>query len=213
MRRFRQFRLIVLGGLIVLAGCDKFDKEAAALQIRDRFCDGWPYGCTDSTYVVVEDVNETRNGRQVIFRVRDREDETARLSAAYFEQQDDNWQFFTFEPPLRERFQAAASRVGENSRAFTDQLMEVKSAQRWFLSIYGRYARSLAELDSVSYKRPHMPIEMTVSSGSWSAVMRSQYVRCEFDSSRMQLPSCSGLAALNAGVENGPLYQAFGEGE
>jgi hypothetical protein len=198
---------------IVLAGCDSFPKEEAALQIRDRFCEGWPYGCTDSTYVVVEDVNETRNGRQVIFSVRDREDETARLSAAYFEARGDEWLFFTFEPPLRERFQAAASQVGVDSRAFEDQLMEVKSAQRWFLSIYGRYARSLEELDSVSYKRPHMPIEMTVSGSNWSAVMRSQYVRCEFDSSRMQLPSCTGLAALNAGVENGPLSQAFGEGE
>ena len=213
MPRFRQFRPLVLCGLIMLAGCDSFDKDEAALQIRDRFCEGWPYGCTDSTVVVVEKVNKTRNGRQVLFRVHDREDETARLSAAYFEPRGDNWMFLLFEPPFNERFQAEASQVGEDSRTFTDQLMEVKSAQRWFLSIYGRYARSLAELDSVSYKRPDLPIEMTVSSSNWSAEMRSQYVRCEFDSSRMQLPSCRGLAALNAGVETGPLLTAFGEGE
>jgi hypothetical protein len=213
MPRFRQFRPLWLCVLIMLAGCDNFDKEEAALQIRDRFCDGWPYGCTDSTYVVVEDVNETRNGRQVLFRVHDREDETARLSAAYFEPRGENWMFLLFESPFNDHFQEEASQVGEDSRTFTDQLMEVKSAQRWFLSIYGRYARSLEELDSVSYKRPHLPIEMTVSSSNWSAVMRSEYVRCEFDSSRMQLPSCSGLAALNAGVENGPLSKAFGEGE
>jgi hypothetical protein len=213
MPRFRQFRPLVLCGLIILAGCDSFDEDAAALQIRDRFCDGWPYGCTDSTHVVVEEVNKTRNGRQVLFRVRDREDETARLSAAYFEPRGEDWMFLLFEPPFVERFQEEASHVGEDSRTFTDQLMEVKSAQRWFLSIYGRYARSLAELDSVSYKRPNLPIEMAVSDSDWSAVMRSQYVRCEFDSSRMQLPDCNGLAALNAGVENGPLSKAFGEGE
>jgi len=211
MPLFRQFRPLLLCGLIALGGCDSFDEEAAALQIRDRFCEGWPYGCTDSTYVVVEDVNETPNGREIVFRVRDREDETAELSAAYFEPRDDEWHFFTFVPPLRERFQEAASQVDVDSRAFEDQLMEVKSAQRWFLSIYGRYARSLEELDSVSYKRPHMPIEMSVSGGSWSAVMRSEYVKCEFDSSRMQLPSCTGLAALNAGVERGPLARNFGE--
>ncbi len=212
MPRFRQLWPLWFCGLLMVAGCDSFDKEDAALQIRDRFCEGWPYGCTDSTYVVVEDVNETRNGRQVLFRVHDREDETARLSAAYFEPRGDAFMFLLFEPPFVERFQAEASHVGEDSRTFTDQLMEVKSAQRWFLSIYGRYARSLEELDSVSYKRPHMPIEMTVSSSDWQAVMRSQYVRCEFDSARMQLPSCRGLAALNAGVENGPLSGAFGEG-
>lgn len=211
MPRFRRFRPVWLLVLIVLAGCDNFPKEDVALQIRDRFCGGWPYGCTDSTYVVVEDVSETPNGREVVFRVRDREDRTAELAAAYFEPRDDGWQFFSFVPPLRERFQEAASQVDVDSRAFEDQLMEVKSAQRWFLSIYGRYARSLEELDSVSYKRPHMPIEMSVTSSSWNAVMRSQYVKCEFDSSRMQLPSCSGLAALNAGVENGPLAQNFGE--
>ena len=213
MHRTRHFRPLVLCGLILLAGCDSFDEDNAALQIRERFCDGWPYGCSDSTYVVIEDVNKTRNGRQVLFRVHDREDETAKLSAAYFEPRGDGWIFLLFEPPFIERFQAAASQVGEDSRTFTDQIMEVKSAQRWFLSIYGRYARSLEELDSVSYKRPHMPLEMAVSSSDWSAVMRSQYVQCEFDSSRMQLPSCSGLAALNAGVPNGPLSQAFGEGE
>ncbi len=211
MPRFRQLWPLWFCGLLMVTGCDSFPKEEAAQQIRDRFCEGWPYGCTDSTYVVIEDVNETPNGRDVAFRVRDREDETAKLSAAYFEPRGDEWQFFSFIPPLRDRFQQAASQVGVDSRAFEDQLMEVKSAQRWFLSIYGRYARSLEELDSVSYKRPHMPIEMTVTSSSWAAVMRSQYVRCEFDSSRMQLPTCTGLAALNAGVENGPLAGAFGE--
>ena len=57
----------------LLVGCDSFEKDDAALQIQERFCNEWPYGCTDSTRVVVEKVNETRNGRQVEFRVVDRE--------------------------------------------------------------------------------------------------------------------------------------------
>ncbi|UCC71299.1 MAG: hypothetical protein JSV86_13005 [Gemmatimonadota bacterium] len=213
MPRIRRSGLLVLCGLTLLAGCDSFDKDGAALAIRDRFCEGWPYGCTDSTQVFVEKVNKTRNGRQVLFRVRDRADETARLSAAYFEPRGDGWIFLLFEKPFNDRFQAEAGRVGQHSRAFTDHLMELKSAQRWFLSIYSRYARTLAELDSVSYKPPDLPIEMTLSGGDWRAVMRSQYVRCEFDSGRMQLPSCSGLSALNAGVGDGPLFTAFGAAE
>ncbi len=213
MPRFRQSGLVVLCGLIALAGCDSFEKQEAAVQIRDRFCEGWPYGCTDNTEVEIEKVNKTRNGRQVLFKVRDGEDETARLSAAYFEPRGDSWIFLLFEDPFNDRFQAEAARVGADSRRFTDDLMELKSAQRWFLSIYGRYAGSLAELDSVSYEPAGDPIEMTVGGGSWRGVMASQYVRCEFDSARQQLPSCAGLAAVNAGSETGPLSTAFGEAE
>ena len=196
MPRIRQSWLIMLCGLIVLASCDSFEKDQAAVQIR-----------------VIEKVNKTRNGRQVLFKVRDRADETARLSAAYFEPRGDSWIFLLFEDPFSDRFQAEAARVGQDSRRFTDQLMELKSAQRWFLSIYGRYAGSLAELDSVSYKPPDAPLEMSVSGGDWQGVVTSPYVRCEFDSARHQLPSCTGLTAANAGSEGGPLSTAFGEAE
>jgi hypothetical protein len=213
MPRFRQSWLPVLCGLIVLAGCDSFDKDEAALQIRDRFCDGWPYGCSDSTWVDVEKVSKTLNGREVEFRVHDRQDETARLSYAYFEPRGDGWIFLLFDDPFNDLFQAKAGQVGQDTRVFDGHLSYLKRKQLAFRAIYGRYARSLAELDSVSYRMPDVPLEMTVSATNWTGVMASEYVRCEFDASRMQLPSCTGLVAANAGAENGPLSTAFGEVE
>jgi hypothetical protein len=212
MPRCRKYWPFVLCGVGLLVSCDNFDKENAALEIRERFCDEWPYGCTDSTRVELGEVRKTRSGRQVEFRVIDRQDRTATLSAAYFEPRDDDWAFLLFEPPFSERFRAQASRVSDESRRFTDLLMELKSAQRWFVTIYGRNARSLAELDSVSYKPPDVPIQMTVAGGSWRAEIVSPYVRCELDASRQQLPSCAGRPAENAGSESGPLATAFGEG-
>jgi len=212
MPRCRKSWPVVLCGVGLLVACDSFDKEEAALQIRERFCSEWPYGCTDSTRVELGKVRKTRNGRQVEFRVIDRQDQTATLSAAYFEPLRDDWAFLLFEPPFSERFRVERGRVSDDSRRFTDLLMELKSAQRWFLTIYGRHARSLAELDSVSYKPPDVPIQMTVAGGSWRALIVNPYVRCELDASRQQLPSCVGLSAENAGSESGPLATAFGEG-
>jgi hypothetical protein len=206
------FPLALVCGLTMLAACDSFDKDVASLQIREEFCRDWPYGCTETTEVEIEKVNKTRNGRQVEFRVVDREDETARLSAAYFEIQDEEWDFLLFENPFNERFKLEAAQVGEDSRLFADELQKLKRAQNWFLSIYGRYARSIAELDSVSFKPPELPIDMSVSAASWQAELSSQYVRCVLDVSRQQLPDCKGLSAENAGAESGPLSQAFGEG-
>lgn len=212
MPRSRKLWPFVLCGLGLLVACDSFEKDDAALQIRERFCGDWPYGCTDSTRVELQKVRKTTHGRQVEFRVIDRRDRTATLSAAYFEPREDEWAFLLFEPPFSERFRVERARVDEDSRRFTNLLMELKSAQRWFVTIYGRHARSLAELDSVSYKPADVPIQMTVAGGSWRAEIVSPYVRCELDASRQQLPSCAGRSAENAGSESGPLATAFGEG-
>jgi hypothetical protein len=204
---------LALCGSALLAGCGRFDKESAALQIRGQFCEDWPFGCTDSTEVRVEKVNETRHGRQVLFKVVDREDETPVLTAAYFERQDKEWRFLFFEPPFSERFDEEKGQVATVSRRFSEELTEVKRAQNWFLTIYGRYARSLAELDSVSYKPPPTPIimEVTPDRKSWRAEISSRHARCVLDVATEPLPVCQGLPAANAGSRSGPLSTAFGE--
>jgi hypothetical protein len=195
---------------MLLAACDSFDEEDAALQIRQEFCEGWPFGCTDSTFVRIEGVNETPNGRQVEFKVIDGEDETATLVAAYFEENEESWRFLLFEPPFSQAYNLERSRVVEDERLFDEQLMDLKSAQKWFNTIYGRFARSLAELDSVSYKQPSTPIEMTVTGSGWRGEIRSQYTRCMLEIPSQQLPRCEGLPALNTGTPTGPLSTAFG---
>lgn len=210
MSRWR-FTLFLFACLALLAACDSFDEENAALQIRQEFCEGWPFGCTDSTYVQVEEVNETPNGRQVEFKVVDGEDETATLVAAYFEEKDEGWTFLLFEPPFSQKYNLEKSRVVEDQRKFDEQLMELKAAQKWFNTIYGRFAGSLAELDSVSYKRPQTPIQMTVTGNGWRGEIKSQYARCVLEVPEYQLPRCEGLPALNTGTTSGPLSTAFGE--
>ncbi len=204
---------VVLIGLSLLVACDSFDKRDAALQIRERFCDGWPYGCTDSTRVAIEDVAKTRHGRQVKFRVVDRRDRTAVLSAAYFEPRADEWRFLLFENPFKDLFETQASQFDVDKRRLYEQLRELKSAQSWFISIYSRYARTYQELDSVSYKHPELPVKMTVAGDakSWKAEVSNPVVKCEVDVPRQQLPTCVGLAAANAGSKSGPLSAAFGE--
>lgn len=195
--------------------CDSFDKGQAALEIRDEVCSGWPYGCTDSTQVKVKKVHKTRHGRAVEFQVVDRLDETATLSAAYFEPtgEEEEWEFLLFENPFNDAFKAQATVVDTESRLFRDALRELKSKQSWFNMIYGRYARSLQELDSVSYKKPDLQIDMVTSENdsSWVAEIATRYVKCVLDISRQQLPSCVGLPAENAGTTSGPLSEAFGE--
>ncbi len=210
MLSFSKYNVIALVGLVLVAGCDDFDKEMAALQIRERFCEGWPYGCTDSTRVVIEDVDETRNGRQVVFRVVDRRDETAELSAAYFELEDDEWSFFLFENPFNDAFKAEAGRYAEDSRLYSDELMELKAAQRWFLTIYDRYAQGLQELDSVSYKLGDIAPVMTVLDDGWRAQISGRYAECEIEIPSQQLPTCRGVPAQDAGTPDGPLSEAFG---
>jgi hypothetical protein len=199
-------------GLVLAAGCSGFDKNDAAMQVRERFCNDWPYGCTDSTRVVVDEVHKTNRGRQVEFRVVDREDETTTLSSAYFEPEDNEWSFLFFENPFKDRFQEEATRVSEEIRLYGEQLRELKASQNWFLSIYGRYANSLEELDSVSYKPGKAPIALTAANGKeWKAEISSRFVKCQFDGPRQQLPACVGLPAENAGTESGPLSETFGE--
>jgi hypothetical protein len=214
MSRWKALPLVAVS-LLWIVGCDSFDDDSAAVQIRQAFCEGWPYGCTDNTVVEVGKVRETRYGRQVEFRVVDGEDRTGTLKAAYFEEKDGEWAFLLFEPPFSERFAREKSRVVDDQREFEEQLMDLKAAQKWFNTIYGRFARSLAELDSVSYEPPGTPLEMTVGpeGNSWSGVVKSQYARCILEVPRRQLPSCQGLAALNTGTPSGPLTTAFGEEE
>ena len=210
MFRWR-FPLFLPVCLVLFAACDSFDEEDAALQIRQEFCEGWPFGCTDSTLVEVEKVNKTLNGRQVEFKVVDGADKTATLVAAYFEEKDEEWAFLLFEPPFSQVYNLEKSSVVKDQRLFDEQLMDLKAAQKWFNTIYGRFAGSLAELDSVSYKRPQTPIQMTVTRGGWSGEIKSQYTRCVLEIPRQQLPECEGLPALNAGTSSGPLSTAFGE--
>jgi hypothetical protein len=211
MRCRVRLRPCVVGVLGVVAGCGGLDKEEAAVEIRDRFCNGWPYGCTDSTRVVIEEVNKTNRGRQVEFRVIDGDDRTAKLVSAYFESDDEGWRFLFFENPFKDRFEAEAARVAEQSRLFSEHLRELKVAQNWYNSIYGRFAESLEELDDVSYERSDLPIVMTITDGQqWRAEISSRIVKCELDVSRQQLPACHGLSAAHAGSESGPLSEAFG---
>jgi hypothetical protein len=202
----------LVGCAVVFLACDSFEEEAASQQIRERFCAEWAYACTDSTRVVIEDVRETRHGRQVDFRLVDRRDETEVLSAAYFEQRDEAWDFLLFEDPFRSRLEGQAGQLAADRRRFEDELMELKAAQNWFLSIYGRYAMSQAELDSVGYKPPDFPLSMQVAPGgrSWAAESASRLVRCQLDPGRQQLPSCVTQKADGLGTETGPLSQAFG---
>ncbi len=203
----------LLIGLSLLVACDSFKKDEAALQIQERFCGGWPYGCTDSTRVAIENIEKTRHGRQVTFRVVDRKDRTAELSAAYFEPRDDEWQFLLFEDPFDDMFQVEAARFDQDRRTMSESLRQLKAAQNWYLSIYNRYARDVQELDSVSYKPAEPPIRMTVASdaNSWKAELSNPFVSCELEVPRQQLPVCVGVAATNAGSDSGPLSHAFGD--
>jgi len=214
-RRCNTCRLIALCCVAVLGGCDSFDEEQAALTIRERVCHEWPYGCSDSTRVVVEDVAKTSNGRQVEFRLVDRDDRTPSLSAAYFEPQDEEWAFLLFEDPFKSVYRELAGRVDADTRRLTDALSDLKAAQRWFISIYGRYAGSLSELDSVSYKGTEVPIELTVAEGfgSWEAEATTRYVHCQLEIPGQQLPRCEGLTAEFAGTDSGPLSRSFATGD
>jgi hypothetical protein len=199
--------------LVLFNACNRLDEEAAALQIRENFCEGWPFGCTESTVVEIGKVRETRHGRAIEFKVVDGEDETRTLSAAYFELQEDVWTFLLFEPPFSEEYNRQKSRVVDDKRLFEEELSELKKAQRWFATIYGRFARDFAELDSVSYTRPTVAIQMTVSpnANAWTGEVRSEYTRCVLEIPRQQIASCEGLSALNTGTSSGPLSTAFGE--
>jgi hypothetical protein len=202
-------------GLVTLAGCSGFDEDNAAIQIRETFCQGWPYGCTENTVVEIGKVRETLHGRQVEFKVVDGDDETATLQSAYFEREDDEWRLLFFEPPFSKQFTREENRAIDDRHKLEKQLMDLKAAQKWFTTIYRRYASNLAELDSVSYHPPGPALKMTVEQGGsgWRGEVESQYTRCVLEVPRQQLPSCEGLsAAQGAGTSSGPLSTAFGEG-
>ena len=109
----------------------------------------------------------------------------------------------------------ATSRVKSDHRELKESLMDLKAAQKWFASIYGRFALSLAELDSVSYKAPEFPLEMIAQQdgGVWRGNVESRYVRCSLEVPTQQLPACEYLAAASDnGTETRPLSTSFGEG-
>jgi len=205
---------LLCAGLVSMTGCGGFDEEAAALQIRQAFCEGWPYGCTIDTVVEIGAVSETPHGKQVEFKVVDGDDRTTTLRAAYLELKNDEWTFMFFEPPFSTQFARETSRVESDRRELKAHLMDVKAAQKWFTSIYGRFALNLSELDSVSYKVPERTLEMTASQGgdSWRGQAASRYVHCVLEVPSQQLPTCENLAtAPNTGTPAGPLSTAFGE--
>ena len=213
MRRSTAFFLLSCG-LVSVAGCGGFDEDSAAIEIRQAFCDGWAYGCTEDTVVEIGTVSETPHGRQVEFKVVDGDDETAILKAAYLELKEDEWKFMFFEPPFSKQFAEETSRIESDQRELKEHLMDLKAAQKWFTSIYGRFALNLSELDSVSYKAPERTLEMTASLGgdSWRGQAASRYVHCVLEVPSQQLPICENLTnAPNSGTPSGPLSTAFGE--
>jgi hypothetical protein len=215
MHRSTAFLLLSIA-LVSVAGCGGLDEDSATLQIRQAFCEGWPYGCTEDTVVEIGDVSETPHGWQVAFKVVDGDDQTAILKAAYLELEEDEWKFMFFEPPFSKQFAEETSRVERDQRELKEHLMDLKAAQRWFTSIYGRFALNLSELDSVSYKAPERTLEMTASEGgdSWRGQAASRYVHCVLEVPSQQLPTCENLVnAPNSGTPSGPLSTAFGEND
>ncbi len=212
MRLHRAIPRLALLGLPLCLACSGFDKESAAAQIRERFCGEWAYGCTNNTRVQIGKVKKTPNGRSVEFRVIDREDATATLSAAYFEEQGDGWRFLLFEDPFLRRFRALVSELAADRNEVSELLMQMRSAQSWHRSIYGSYAAELDQLARVNYKPPEKPIQLAVAEDGtdWTAEAEGRYVRCTVGAGLL-LPGCSVRTAPAAGEPGGPLAKAFEE--
>ncbi len=211
MRLTRPLARLALLSLPLLSGCDGFDKESAALQIREKFCGEWRYGCSDSTQVQIKKVRKTAHGRSVDFRVMDRADETATLSAAYFEPEDDAWALLLFENPFLDVFKEQVSQLGQDRKQVSDRLMKLRTAQNWHSSIYGQYASEFEQLTRVNYKPASEPIEMVVGDGGsgWRAESSGSFVTCVIDAEKL-LPVCGVRASRPAGEEAGPLTTEFG---
>lgn len=203
--------LLLLSSLIALAACSGVDEEDASAQIRERFCARWPYGCSAETQIVVKRVRKAGEGRLVDFRIVDGSTKTDVLSAAYFEEQETGWEFFSFDDPFREIFENQANSMNADRKRLDDLLLDLKAKQNWYRAIYGRYAASFQELASrVRYSASYEQVAMTVDpeGESFEASAVGQYFTCEFDTSR-RLPNCQ----LNAqGTETDPLglSAAFG---
>lgn len=211
MRLTRPLARLALLSLAVLISCDGFDKESAALQIREKFCGEWPYGCSDSTEVQIRKVRKTPNGRSVDFRVLDRADESATLSAAYFEPDGEAWALLLFENPFLDVFKEQVSQLGQDRKQVFDRLMELRTAQNWHNSIYGQYASEFEQLTRVNYKPGSEPLEMVVGDGgsSWRAESSGNFVTCVIDEGK-HLPDCNVRASRPAGEAAGPLATEFG---
>ncbi len=210
LKRMARFGML---GLTLCAACGGFDKESAAQQIRERFCTDWPYGCTDSTRVEIQKVRKTPNGRSVDFELLDRADESARLSAAYFEPEGDGWLLLLFENPFLGELKERMGLLAEDKREVSERLMELRSAQNWHRTIYGRYAEAFEQLSQVNYVEPEAPIRLSVEPNgtSWGADSDGRYVTCSVGS-ELLLPECEVQASPNAGREGGVLASEFGEG-
>ncbi len=214
MRTSRMLSSVALVSLSVCLACGGFDKQAAALQIEERFCSDWAYGCTDSTRVRVRKVHETPHGRSVEFEIIDRADRTARLSAAYFEpvgSEGEDWELLLFENPFLTEYKLRVSQLREDQTRVSDRLMELRTAQNWHSSIYGRYANDLGQLTKVNYKPVDEPIRLFVTQDgtAWRAESDGRYVTCSVGAETL-LPECVVHESPIAGSEEGPLAAEFG---
>lgn len=214
MRLTRHVVLIpLLGTLLLSFGCGGIDEETASAQIRDRICEDWSYGCTENTRIEIEKVRKTPNGRSVDFRLVDREDRSGVLSAAYFEPEDDGWLLLLFEKPFLDRFKQLVAEVNGDREEVGDRLMELRTAQNWHRSIYGKYASELEQLATVNYKPPEAEVRLSVGEdgNTWHAKSDGRFVSCEISADE-RLPECRVKTAGDAGSERGPLATRLGEG-
>ena len=213
MRLTRHVVLIpLLGTLLLAVGCAGIDEETASAEILEEVCEDWPYGCTENTRVEIEKVRETPNGRSVDFRLVDRQDRSAVLSAAYFEPEDDGWLLLLFENPFLDRFKQLVAEMKRDREEVGDRLMELRSAQNWHQSIYGSYAGDMERLANVNYKPPQAEVRLSVGDGgkTWHAESDGSFVTCEIGTDD-RLPVCRVKKASDAGSEAGPLATRLGE--
>ncbi len=192
MQRPARTVLLLLSSLAVLISCSGFDEEAARAEIRERFCDRWPYGCSESTEIVVKRVRKAGAGRLVDFRIVDGSDKTGMLSAAYFGERESGWEFFSFDNPFREVFEHRTNEINADRKHLTDLLIDLRAKQNWHLAIYGRYAASFEELASrVRYTASFDGVKMIVAEDgeSFQTTTTSQYFTCQADDSR-HFPKC-----------------------
>jgi hypothetical protein len=197
---------------LAVAACGGFDRPEAAREIRDRFCDEWPYGCSDDLRVVVEEVREAGAGRLVDFRIEDGGYATEPLSGAYFARGEDGWDLVFFEDPFRTELDEGLARFARDRRTQADRLLRIQTAQEWHRSIHGRYATNLEELTRVSYVPPEgvsVRVGDPSEPGGWMAEANGRFTRCVMDGGDA-LPKCELSGGTTADEGGGPLAATFG---